>query len=62
MNEETKFIATCMKGFQDQILIHVPKDIVTYLNLERRDKVEITVKKTGMKNTRKIPEHPFGRP
>ena len=59
--DNTTFIATCMKGYHDQLLLHIPGDVTRYLELEKREKVEITIKKTGMMNTRKIPPNPFGK-
>jgi hypothetical protein len=58
---EDKFIGTCMKGYEQQLLLHIPKSIVQDLKLERRDKVEITIRKIGIKNTRTIPPLPWRR-
>ncbi len=49
----TNFIATAFGGSNGQTLMNIPKDVVGYLRIERGDKVEITIRKTGMKSTRK---------
>jgi len=48
----TSFIATAFKG-SNGLLLNIPKDVVAYLEIERGDKVEITIRKTGLKSTRK---------
>jgi hypothetical protein len=58
-SEETTFIATAMRGYQGQLLIHVPKDTIRYLDLKPREKVLIKLSKTGMVSTRKLPDKPF---
>ena len=49
----TNFIATAFGGSNGQTLLNIPKDVVGYLRIERGDKVEITIRKTGLKSLRK---------
>jgi hypothetical protein len=59
----TSFIATAFGGSNGQTLVNVPKDVVNYLSIDRGDKVEIVIKKTGLRSTRKmkpVEEQPQG--
>ena len=49
----TNFIATAFGGSNGQTLLNIPKDVVGYLKIDRGDKVEITIRKTGLKSLRK---------
>jgi antitoxin component of MazEF toxin-antitoxin module len=51
---ETTFIATAFGGSSGQTLLNIPKDVVSYLGIERGDKVEIQIRKTGLKSKRKL--------
>ena len=60
MSEQRTFYKQAMKSGDKQLQVYLPKNIVEGLEIEDRDELEITLKKTGHKIKKR--ERPFGKP